>query len=72
MIKLNEIIADLNVTIADMETFVSENAESLYHCDMDSQIKLDIIDSKRAIGQLKAARASIIRLNRPNKNKEKK
>lgn len=48
MPSLQEILSDLNVTIADSETFLAE-------------LPIRHNELVRAIGQLKAARASIVR-----------
>lgn len=46
MTKLKEIVEDLNVSICDIETLKLENPGS--------------VDLDRAVGQIKAARASVI------------
>ncbi len=54
--ELKEIINDLNITIADVETFASGQRFGL-----TTEQSKDINDSlKRAVGQMKAARSSII------------
>ena len=53
MASLQDIISDLNVTIADTETDMAMAATSS-----------NINDYKRAIGQLKAARTSLIQAQR--------
>lgn len=60
---LKEILRDLNVTIADIETALGE-----YLSDSKKPISYNDIQSiegdfRRAIGQLKAARTSLIAIN---------
>ncbi len=60
--ELKEIINDLNITIADTETFASGTRFGL-----TTEQSKDINDSlKRAVGQMKAARSSIIRAGSVN------
>lgn len=63
MTKLDEIINDINITIADVETFYLSNNVSL-----PAKIACAIApETKRAIGQLKAARASLVRTQEASK-----
>lgn len=63
MTELSEIINDLNITIADIETFASyaivptSGTTSTEHKD-----KIDSL--KRAVGQMKVARSSLISATR--------
>jgi hypothetical protein len=50
MSNINDILQDLNVSIADIETLQAEKEHSKN------------TDLKRAVGQLKAARSSIVRV----------
>ena len=59
MEDLANIIDDINQTIADVETLQTHNDISL----SASRAILVRIDTRRAIGQLKAARASLIKAN---------
>jgi hypothetical protein len=57
--NINEILRDLNVTIADVELTLIELGTPR-----------NTVDFKRALGQLRAARASLYRIRTQNTQKE--
>ena len=67
MTDLNTIIGDLNETIADVETLQTHNVVSL-----PATVSVPVLaETRRSIGQLKAARTSLIKaLARLNQSDE--
>lgn len=66
MENLETVIDDINRTIADVETYQTNQAVSL-SANLSTLI---IPDTRRAIGQLKAARASLVKAYAALKSRE--